>query len=101
LEKVNSDLKNQRDQDKVALEEAERVLSLVQATEKKYVKVAKENAKLRKDLASLDDDNFWNDLDVLQEQYKQSVSILQEVRRDGKYINNRPALAQEIDKILG
>ena len=101
LEKVNSDLKNQRDQDKVALEEAERVLSLVQATEKKYVKVAKENAKLRKDLASLDDDNFWNDLDVLQEQYKQSVSILQEVRRDGKYINNRPALAQEIDKIIG
>ncbi len=101
LERTNSELTKQRDQDKLALQEAERVLDLVQATEKKYVKVAKENAKLRKDLASLDDDNFWNDLDLLQDQHKQSVAILKQVRSDITYINHRPTLAQEIDKIIG
>ena len=101
LEKTNAQLKHQRDQDKVALQEAERVLDLVQATERKYVKVAKENAKLRKDLASLDDDNFWNDLDLLQNQFKHSVEILKQVRLDKTYINHRPALAQEIDKVIG
>ena len=101
FEKTNAELKKQRDQDKAALQEAERVLELVQATEKKYVKVAKENAKLRKDLASLDDDNFWNDLDMLQDQFKHSVEILKQVRHDKTYINHRPALAQEIDKVIG
>jgi hypothetical protein len=101
LERTNSELSRQREQDKAALQEAERVLDLVQATEKKYVKVAKENAKLRKDLASLDDDNFWNDLDLLQDQHKQSVAILKQVRSDVTYINHRPALAHEIDKVIG
>jgi chromosome segregation ATPase len=100
LRKEVAELRSQRDQDKAAIKEAEKVLALVQATEKKYVKVAKENARLKKDLASLDDDNFWNDLDVLQNQHKESLQLLQNIRNDHTYINQRPDVAREIDLII-
>jgi hypothetical protein len=74
-------LRNQREQDKAALAEAERVLALVDQTEAKYVKVAKENAKLRKDISALNDDAFWNDLENLQNQHKDSLDLLKACRR--------------------
>ena len=70
------ELRKQREQDKAAISEAERVLSLVEQTEAKYLKVARENAKLRKDIAALNDDTFWSDLEALQSQHKLSMSLL-------------------------
>ena len=40
-----------------------------------------ENAKLKKDLAALDDDRFWSDLDQLQRQHSECISLLARVNR--------------------
>jgi len=100
LRKEIEELRAQREQDKAAIKEAEKTLAMVRATEKKYVKVAKENARLKKDLESLDDDNFWNDLDVLQSQHKESLEILRNIRNDSQYISRRPDVARQIDMII-
>ena len=76
LEKEISELKKLREKDKAAIKEAERVLTLVQATEDKYVSVAQENAKLRRDLLALDDEGFWSDLETLQNQHNECISLL-------------------------
>ena len=69
-------LRNQREQDKAAITEAERVLGLVEQSEAKYLKVAKENSKLRKEIAALNDDTFWNDLETLQNNHRDSLDLL-------------------------
>ena len=80
LEEEVVELRKQRDQDRAAIAEAEKVLSLVEQTEAKYLKVARENAKLRKDISALNDDTFWTDLESLQSQHKVSVSLLRQCR---------------------
>jgi len=72
-------LRDQREQDKQALAEAERVLGLIEQSEAKYLKVARENSKLRKEIAALNDDAFWNDLESLQVNHKEALDLLHAV----------------------
>jgi hypothetical protein len=98
LKSTINELQRERLQDKAALAEAEKVLNMVQATEQKYMKVAKENAKLKKDIAALDDENFWNDLEKLQNQHKECVGLLRNIR-DGKAKSD--TLLGEIVRLVG
>ena len=91
------ELQLQRDADRDAIADAQRVLSLVEQTESKYVRVAKENAKLRKELAALNDDTFWNDLEALQTQHKRGVGLLMECKNH--LID--PKLVRAIDSWIG
>jgi hypothetical protein len=95
MEQELNELRQQREQDKVALAEAERVLGLIEQTEKKYLKVAKENSKLRKDLSALNDDTFWSDLENLQTDHRESIDILKFVRP----LVRDPALVTRIRKL--
>lgn len=91
------ELQLQRDADRDAIADAQRVLSLVEQTEAKYVRVAKENAKLRKDLAALNDDTFWNDLESLQTKHKRGVCLLIECKN---HLMD-PKLVRAIDSLIG
>lgn len=95
MEQELYELRQQREQDKVALSEAEHVLGLIEQTEKKYLKVAKENSKLRKDLSALNDDTFWSDLENLQTDYQESIDILKIVSP----LVRDPALVTRIRKL--
>ena len=97
LQEEIDELRRQRDQDKAAIGEAERVLAMVSQTEAKYVKVAKENQKLRKDIAALNDDTFWNDLESLQTQHKSGVRLLRECRN----LVTRRDLVEAITALVG
>ena len=70
---------------------------MVSQTEAKYVKVAKENQKLRKDIAALNDDTFWNDLESLQTQHKSGVRLLRECRN----LVTRRDLVEAITALVG
>ena len=73
-------MKAQRAADQRALEEAEAVLKVVEASESKYLKTARENRRLKSEISQLEDDNFWNDLDELQSKVKLAVELLYECK---------------------
>ena len=88
LTKQLEDAHKQHKADKEVIMEAEKILAAVQATELKYAAVTKENEMLKKEVASLNDDQFWSDLEKLQKKNKEMADALSKVA---------PQLLQEIE----
>ena len=73
-------LKLAREADLLALDEAQQVLLEVEQTEQRYHDVAEENERLRQDVAALQDDQFWTELESLRTKSDASALLFQEVR---------------------
>jgi chromosome segregation ATPase len=67
-----------RSQDAIALDEAQRALEDAERTEHKYLEVARENKRLRTEIAALEDEGFWQVIEQLQERNAQAVTLARE-----------------------
>jgi len=81
LEHELARLKSAREQDLIALDEAHQVLTEVEKTETRCAKLIEENRKLKTDLAAVQDENFWGELENLRMKNDVSASLFAEVRR--------------------
>eukprot|EP00397_Hematodinium_sp_SG-2012_P000060 GEMP01000060.1.p1 GENE.GEMP01000060.1~~GEMP01000060.1.p1 ORF type:complete len:3670 (+),score=1304.13 GEMP01000060.1:198-11207(+) len=95
-------LKLARQQDLLALDEADKVLQEVEKTESRLAEVVKENEKLRADVAALQDDTFWEELENLRMKNDVSTELFAEVRGIlMQHKNTLPAhLMSAIDSML-
>ena len=57
-----------------ALREAQKVLQHFESAGSKYVTVARENKRLKKDLEALNDDGFWDELEDMKQSAKVAVN---------------------------
>jgi hypothetical protein len=58
------------------LREARRVIAQFEQAGGRYVAVAKENKRLKKDLEALNDDAFWEDLEEMKANSEESTALL-------------------------
>eukprot|EP00933_Yihiella_yeosuensis_P049039 TRINITY_DN455_c0_g2_i1.p1 TRINITY_DN455_c0_g2~~TRINITY_DN455_c0_g2_i1.p1 ORF type:complete len:1580 (-),score=424.29 TRINITY_DN455_c0_g2_i1:582-5279(-) len=67
-----------RRQDSLALDEAQKALEDAERTERRYLEVARENKRLRTELASLEDEGFWQVIEQLQSRNAEAQTLARE-----------------------
>jgi len=78
LRRLLHELEGERRADSLALDEAQQALREAELTEQRFRDVARENKKLRADLAALEDEGFWKEIEALQARGEEALGLAKE-----------------------